>query len=298
MPPKYPFARNHPANVASNDPSSSTTTPRRNQVDDRPIVVSASGIDQKSPGVGLTADSPSTLRSRIPSPRNPLAGFTNNSSSYPSPSTVLQQGKSRLLSLGKKKKNSENGRGWMRVDTESPTKDSTPLTGSRNGGPSSGGISIPRYDARGYPIKETDKGNGQSESGHSIAASSSSHTAGVDGESGRPPQRDRRPLPQAPDTGVNGLYGSYPPAQNGYSYSQPYSPYDPSPSGDYTPSIYAESAFSVASYISEGSMTHFKKYDALKENYSSYSISSKGGPRHLGEMVSLFSSAGSVGIIS
>jgi hypothetical protein len=52
------------------------------------------------------------------------------------------------------------------------------------------------------------------------------------------------------------------------------------------PSIYGESKVSLASMRSEDSMTHFRKFDSMQDSYGAFSISSKGGKRHLGEMVS------------
>jgi hypothetical protein len=56
---------------------------------------------------------------------------------------------------------------------------------------------------------------------------------------------------------------------------------------------YGDSRVSLNSIGSEGSMTHFKKYDALREGYPNLSISSKGGKRQLGDMVRLDSNTGS-----
>jgi len=278
MPPKYPFARSHPPSS-----SSSSSTPRRN--DERPIVVSASGVAPNSPAAGLSADSPNTLRSRIPSPRNPLAGFSNDAANYPSPS----QGRSRLLSLGKKKKKQsvDNGKGWMRVDTESPTKDVTSMKAV------GGGIAVPKYDARGYPARESplpgplsspslpDVGRSgakgkKNEQGQYMSLSPSSESlsstlAGVEGENGRRPD------------------ATYPPVMS-YSMAAPsYSPYDPytgNGQGATTPSLYAGSIRSNFSTHSMDSMTHFKKYDVVDREFQNSSISSKGGQKYLAEMVS------------
>ena len=300
MPPRYPFSRNVPPTSSNTTPQQVNQSTHQSRNEDRTIVVSASGVAPNSPAAGLTADSPSTLRSRIPSPGNPLTGFTSNSSSYPSPQSVLQQGTSRLLSLGKKKgptKNGKGGKGWMMVDTESPTKDVRSLSAStsRDGRDSSVSVprldGIPRFDARGYPLKESPKNFGHSysnskstllskdsqgfhESGSSdsIASSSSSTLA----DSGRyssdhvlpyvPCQHDQYQQPPMPHP------DPYQPTYDNHIYGQ-------------TPSIYTESRFSVATSGSEKSMTHFHKYDALKDAYSSHSISSKGGQRHLADLV-------------
>ena len=52
------------------------------------------------------------------------------------------------------------------------------------------------------------------------------------------------------------------------------------------PSLYGESRVSLASMASENSMTQFRKHDALQDSYGAFSISSKGGKKHLAEMVS------------
>ena len=55
MPPRYPFARNHPSQASS---SSSDPSAPQSRYDDRPIVLSASGRNPSSPAEGLAALSP------------------------------------------------------------------------------------------------------------------------------------------------------------------------------------------------------------------------------------------------
>jgi hypothetical protein len=323
MPPKYPFTRSHP--------SSSTTTTTTNTPQDRPIVVSASGIAPNSPATGLAADSPSTLRARIPSPRNPFTGnaFTNDSSSYPSPSESgsKARGKSRGPMIRKKKTSEGGGKGWMRVDTDSPTKGSNNYqdgTGeSSNHAGHSGTIPVPRYDARGYPTRDrppdprsspessksirfndptmytsTIHPNRSQESLNSI----SSTAAGVSYNEYPPHQRsssDTRFLsPERPSSYYAPIDGASPntlfPPTMSYGLNQPsYSPYETNPDRmvdpAYVPSGWdggGDSRISVNTVGSEGSMTQFRKYDALREGYPDFSISSKGGKRQLGDMVS------------
>ncbi|KAK4685737.1 beta-glucan synthesis-associated protein KRE6, partial [Tremellales sp. Uapishka_1] len=285
MAPKYPFARSHPSSSSTSTTTTTTTT-------ERPVVVSASGRAPPSPAAGLTADSPSTLRSRIVSPRNPAVAdvFQNDTSSYPSPSALLK-GKAK-----RKKTKSEANGGWIPLSTASPP------------------VQVPRYDARGYPTKDFDSPESsksirfenqtplrRSNSQLSMASSVSSTGAGVGDE------RDRRFLSAERPTSyyapIDGATPNtlYPPTLN-YGLSAPsYSPYgDPSPDANHAygvmpnaqpvPSLYGDSRVSLVSQTSDHSMTHFRKHDALKDEYAKFSISSKGGKggkRHLGDMFSL-----------
>jgi hypothetical protein len=321
MPPKYPFARSQPS-------SSSTTTTTQ----ERPIVVSASGVAPKSPANGLSADSPSTLRSRIPSPRNPFAsnGFTNDTSSYPSPSDSLSKGKARGLSLVRKKKNKSEGggKGWMRVDTESPTKGSDTYVNGLGGSSHAGTIAVPKYDSRGYPARErlpdpnlspessrsvrytdpplystTLHPNRSQESLNSISSNSagvSYNTNSYPPPSSREPSGSRFLSAERPSTYYAPIDGAspntlYPPTMS-YGLNQPsYSPYEtnldrmvnpPTVPDLYSNTWAGESRLSVNSMASDNSMTHFNK-DPLRGGPSSFSISSKGGKRQLGDMVNL-----------
>lgn len=51
----------------------------------------------------------------------------------------------------------------------------------------------------------------------------------------------------------------------------------------------AQSSISVATQFSTQSMTHFRKYDTMQDSYGAFSISSKGGRKHLGQTVSYLS---------
>ena len=279
MAPKNPFTRSRPAVFYSSPSNTDGST--------QPIVLSASGIAPNSPAAGLSAGSPSTLRARIPSPRTHTHtgvsdAFQNENSSYPSPSDVLSKDKQK--GKGKRKKNkSEGGRqAWMRVDSESPSR----------------GLEIPRYDARGYPTRDRppdpklapegtksvrfSNGSPPSTRRDSLVSDISLTGAGVDGDGA-----GRFLSPDLP----SGFYGpvdgaspsaSYPPTMN-YALSAPsYSPYEVNPARiveqGVGQSLYGDSR-------SEDSMTHFRGYDSLRDMYPASSISSKGGKRHLGEMV-------------
>jgi len=290
MAPKYPFARNNPSAVAS---SSTSHTNGNGNGNGRPIVVSASGVAPNSPAAGLSADSPSTLRSRIPSPRTNTGvadTFQNDVSSYPSPSALL----SKVKDKGKRKKNKSEGgnKGWMRVENDSPSRGLE--------------IPIPRYDARGYPTRDRPPDPGLSpESAKSVrfsnglrpstsrdssASDISSTGAGVDGDAGRFLSPVRPSSYYAPIDGASPS-ALYPPTMN-YALSAPsYSPYETNPermaNGGVVPSLFGDSRVSLNSVNSEDNRTHFRKYDSLRDMYPAFSISSKGGKRHIGDMVCL-----------
>ena len=282
MGPQYPFTRNTPSAIAS----SSSNNPFQSG-NGRPIVVSASGVAPNSPAAGLSADSPSTLRARIPSPRTQtgIAGsFQNDTSSYPSPPAILSKGKNK-----RKKNKSEGGKlGWLKVENDSPSR----------------GREIPRYDSRGYPTRDRPPDPGLSpESAKSVRFSSglrpstsrdslvsdvSSTGAGIDGDPGRFLSPERPSSYYAPIDGASPS-ALYPPTIS-YALSAPsYSPYENNPARmadpNPIPSLYGDSRISLHSNKSEDSMTHFRKYDSLRDMYPAFSISSKGGKRHLGEMV-------------
>ena len=312
MPPKYPFSRSRPGQ-SSSSAGASNSTPSRNQDDERPIVVSASGRAPTSPAINNLAaeSSPSTLRSRIPSPRNIINAFTSDSrSSYPSPADQLSKGKTR-----RKKDKSSVNHPWQPLSTSSPGRGNLQVT-------------VPQYDARGYPVKE--KGNrsptspessktvrlgmARSTSRDSFASDLSSTGAGVNEEQNRflSPERPMSYYAPSSSDGHGSASGSgsthYPPMS--YSLAAPsYSPYDPYPQNGGSsdghgydngygyengyprekgksplPSLYGGSMVSLGSTKSEGSMTHFRKYDAL-EGSSAFSITSKGGKKHIVDMV-------------
>ncbi|KAK8844068.1 hypothetical protein IAR55_006862 [Kwoniella newhampshirensis] len=323
MAPKYPWARNAPAGSSSSPSntaggsgsgSGSSSTPTRNPFDSQPIVVSASGRAPNSPAAGLTADSPSTLRARGVSPRQPsgLANdvFQSNTSSYPSPSDSLSRGKSS--SKRKKDKGGAKNGGWIPLSTSSPAQSPAKV------------VAVPRYDSRGYPARDggfdpvhlspesmrygepsSSSGLRPSPSHDSLASDLSSTGAGVNEETGHflsPERASSYYVPsaythsQSSHTHVNPTPVSlYPPTLD-YSLSAPsYSPYDyhanstgivPNPNP--LPSLYGDSRVSLASQRSGDSMTHFKQFDSLKDGgLGAFSISSKGGKRHLADMFSL-----------
>jgi hypothetical protein len=51
-------------------------------------------------------------------------------------------------------------------------------------------------------------------------------------------------------------------------------------------SLYAQSMMSVQTRGSDSSLTHFRKHDHIQDSYGAFSISSKGGTKHLGKNVS------------
>ena len=251
--------------------------------------------------------SPANLRARIPSPRNPF-GFANESARYPSPTSAA---KSRLISLVKKRNKSQSGKGWLRIDTESPTKDTTPARpplshhSSQSSSQSSGqghatprardNLQVPRYDARGYPVRP-----GQSEASSPAGSSHSSqnrqdypfapqgnHLSASDsrdslltGESSTLAAHsydDDRPSTYYYQSG-SAPNGTYPPAVS-FSSDTPYDPYRSNPLQ--REKSLAESTISALSQASYDSYSNLKKYDALKEEFRSVI-----GRRHLSEMVS------------
>ncbi|ORY28762.1 beta-glucan synthesis-associated protein-domain-containing protein [Naematelia encephala] len=302
MPPRYPFSRNQPS--SSSTSTTTTGTPSAAAGSDRPIVVSASGRAPNSPALALSANSPSQLRSRIPSPRHPPNHnndvFENDTVHYPSPSAALSKGKSN----GKAKKRKD---GWIKVDSDSPSQ----------------ALPIPRYDARGYPTRDRPpdpKASPESsKSVHyeplntlrpsrsidSLSSEVSSTGAGVNEETNRflyPPGDAARVGTgflslNRPSSYYAPIDGASPntlqPPTMSYALNQPsYSPYevnperlvDPSP----VPSLYGESKVSLAA--SESSMTHFRKFDALaggEAGYANWSVTSKGGKQHLANMFQL-----------
>lgn len=118
--------------------------------------------------------------------------------------------------------------------------------------------------------------------GSYYATSSNGHS--YDGASLYPPTSHAYPYP-----GSNGQ-------PQAYAYGDGTSPYGASSasmSDTYVPSLYAQGAGANGSHVSltslnsGNSMTHFRKYDALGTAYSSASVTSKGGKRHLADMFSL-----------
>jgi hypothetical protein len=263
---RYPFGRNSP---------SSSSTHR-----DVPTVISASGRVDASPSLGLVADTPSTLRARNPSPRNPDGAFSNDTSSYPSP--AAQSSRSR----GKKKQMAEDQASEGRVPVN--------LASS---------VSIPRYDSRGYPTKErppdyrdspesststrTDRGLRPTLSAVSLYSVSSTAAGASEGEESRflSPERRSYYTSHANDTSTS----LHPPTVD-YSLSTPgYSPYDHANAGIVPygtapgPSLYGDSRLSVNTMVSGNSRTGLREYDPQMNR--GVSMSKKGVRRHLFDMV-------------
>ena len=253
-------------------------------------VVSASG---RSPA-NLSVVSPQKLRSRN-SPRHPDTGpttFQSDQSLYPSPAAQLIKGKST--------KRSANGNGqgrWMELSGDSPQKD-VAVGGSQ--------MAVPRFDSRGYPNKNGEPSDSIPLRSISRGSMVSISTAGAGFDDDMYSREYMTSTPDRPSTYfAEGQGGSvagasiYPPVS--YSLSEPSrDPYDHNPPGFGShnpygqgtgnhqgplPSLYGDSKVSLASMRSEDSMTHFRKFDSMQDSYGAFSVSSKGGKRHLGEMV-------------
>lgn len=184
-------------------------------------------------------------------------------------------------------------------------------------GPPNSGVSIPRFDARGYPAKNRppDNGNLSPESAKSLLrfengyggvamkhsksdesiSSISTTGAGVneETESVRLNRFANRPSSYyAASDAPSSATMVYPPVLN---YNMPgYNPYDNG--HGYTngksgtsplPSLYGDSRASLHSTYSGDSMTHFKRQDAMQDHYGAFSISSKGGKRHIVDAVGI-----------
>jgi len=254
-------------------------------------VVSASG---RSPA-NLSVVSPQKLRSRN-SPRHPDTGpttFQSDQSLYPSPAAQLIKGKSTKRSA------SGNGQGrWMELSGDSLNKDAA-------GGGSK--MAVPRFDSRGYPNKNGEPSDSIPLRSISRGSMVSISTAGAGFDDDMYSREYMTSTPDRPSTYfAEGQGGSvagasiYPPVS--YSLSEPSrDPYDHNPPGFGShnpygqgtgnhqgplPSLYGDSKVSLASMRSEDSMTHFRKFDSMQDSYGAFSVSSKGGKRHLGEMVS------------
>jgi hypothetical protein len=324
MPSKFPWQRPQPAASTSTNSQGSPSNPYTNAYrDNRPI--ESSGLSTSrvpvSPAIGdLSVDSPSQLRARVNSPHNRVAVpdvFKNDNRAYPSPSAAAASGQKRGVSFLKRKKKDEDapGQGWTQLAGDSPG----PVRGSSMVTPVSG---VKRYDARGYPERagnevgspisglspETGKLGKYmlrtSTSRDSLASDVSSTGAGVNEESGRFLSSSNRPTSYIASHDTPGSV--YPPVMD-YSLSAP--SYDPNhalnaagyawksgSSQDHSNSyntgpeparsLYAQSMMSVQTRASDSSLTHFKKHDHLQDSYGAFSISSKGGTKHLGNNVS------------
>ncbi|WWC91061.1 uncharacterized protein L201_006002 [Kwoniella dendrophila CBS 6074] len=348
MAPAYPWQRSTPAsssNATNQQNGNATPTQRTVDARSRSRVISATGI-QNSPGSvqnNLNVDSPSTLRSRIPSPRYSntitqanVESFHNENDNYPSPTDSLKKGKS------KKKYNSSQGGGWREL-SDSSDSGTSPVRKLKE--IEIDGLPIPRYDSRGYPIQHKDKdymtqrsperyqnvhrtgnkglGLRTSHSNDSLSSEVSSTGAGVNEETSNflstgHNQHSSYYMPNYSTSATSSRGSSsshsqqpstivplYPPNLD-YSLASPsYSPYDDQnhtrTTGSHSnplPSLYGDSRVSLNSMHSDGSSTQFKNHDHLKymENgiaqngaygYSNFSISSKGGKKHLADMFSL-----------
>ena len=260
---------------------------------ERGAVVSASG---RSPA-NLSVVSPQKLRSRN-SPRHPDTGpttFQSDQSLYPSPAAQLMKGKSTKRSA------SGNGAGrWMELSGDSPIED-VAVGGSRSK------MAVPRFDSRGYPNKNGEPSDSIPLRSISRGSMVSISTAGAGFDEDMYSREYMTSTPDRPSTYfAEGQGGSiagasiYPPMSYSLSESSR-DPYDPNPPGfgannpygqgtgnhqGPLPSLYGDSKVSLASMRSEDSMTHFRKFDSMQDSYGAFSVSSKGGKRRLGEIVS------------
>jgi hypothetical protein len=258
--------------------------------------------------------------------------FSNEASSYPSPSGILR-GKVKVRTDKDVRKEKEREKeksglskskgGWLAQPDDSP--------GPSRGAPPNN-FRIPRFDTRGYPAREhlsNGHGNGAPSpesnkslpfdrsrlppsDSHDSLSSVSTTGAGVNEEAGpflseysERPSSHFGPLSSEGHTPAD----LYPPVIN-YSLSAPScnlydNPVDgqirrsPEPSlygydydggsgnghGGYGYGVFGESRVSLNRMNSEASMTHFKKYDSLNDSYGAFSVSSKGGKKHIADMV-------------
>lgn len=310
MAPRNPFTRGKPSSSThggSNEAGPSNYR-QRDDAAEKAVVVSASG---RSPA-NLTVVSPTNLRSRT-SPRNPEAAgssaFQSDQSLYPSPAAYMLRGKSKKKANGES--SSSNGKGrWMELSGDSPIKEA-----SSSGSGSGSKMTVPRFDSRGYPSRGEE---GQSSSSEFIPLRSvsrgsmvsiSTAGAGMDDEPTMFTREFMTSTPDRPSTYYADGHGEtvagasiYPPMPMSYSLSESSrDPYNPNPTGfgannpygqgtgnhpGPLPSLYGDSKVSLASMRSENSMTHFRRYDAMQDSYGAFSITSKGGKRHFGEIVS------------
>lgn len=296
MGPRYPFTRSKPSSSTLEANEAGPSNYYATNEAERGGVVSASG---RSPA-NLSVVSPTKLRSRN-SPRNPEQGpttFQSDPSSYPSPPFYLIKGKSTKRAKGD---NGSNGKGrWMELSGDSPSKDV--VVGSRSR------MAVPRFDSRGYPNKNGEPSDSIPLRSISRGSMVSISTAGAGVDEDFSYSREfMTATPERPSTYFAEGQGEtvagasiYPPMS--YSLSEtsrdPYDPHPPgfganNPYGQGTgnhpgplPSLYGDSKVSLASMRSDNSMTHFKRFDAMQDSYGAFSMSSKGGKRHLGEMVS------------
>jgi hypothetical protein len=171
-------------------------------------------------------------------------------------------------------------------------------------------MSVPRFDSRGYPTREGESGSStplRSVSRGSMVSISTAG-AGLDEETTMSTREYMTATPDRPSTYYAQGQGEtvagasiYPPMS--YSLSETSrDPYNPNPMGfgannpygqgtgnhpGPLPSLYGDSKVSLASMRSEDSMTHFRKFDAMQDSYGAFSMSSRGGKRRLGEVVSV-----------
>lgn len=312
MPSRFPWQRPQPTASGSTNPSyASPSNPYANAYASNPPASSGTTTarDPNSPAIGLVAESPNQLRARVNSPHNRAVPdvFQNDNRAYPSPSAAAAgpgAGKRVVSFLKRKKKDEDSPQGWQQLPDDSP--------GPRRGAAGVGGVK--RYDARGYPERAgNDVGSPlpglspenkryllrTSRSHDSLASEVSSTGAGVNEESGRFLSSSNRPTSYYASSDAPTVH----PVMD-YSLSAP--SYDPNhangklegtgyvwksggANGGPEPaqSLYAQSMMSVQTRTSDTSMTHFKKHEHVSDSYGAFSISSKGGKKHLGNNVSV-----------
>jgi len=294
MAPRYPLTRSKPSSSAVDPSEAGPSNYHASNEVERGGVVSASG---RSPA-NLSVVSPTKLRSRN-SPRNPESGLTtfqSDQSLYPSPVAHLIKGKST-------KRSASNGSGkgrWMELSGDSPTKDYLNASGSGTQ------MAVPRFDSRGYPNKNGEASDSIPLRSMSRGSMVSISTIGAGVDEDMYSREYMTSTPDRPSTyfaeGQGGTVAGaslYPPMS--YSLSETSrDPYDPNPPGfgannpygqgtgnhqGPLPSLYGDSKVSLTSMRSQDSLTHFRKFDAMQDSYGAFSMTSKGGKRHLGEMV-------------
>ena len=253
-------------------------------------MVSATGVAPNSPAGGLSAASPFTLRARIPSPRTHTGvsdSFQNDSSSYPSPSAFLAKGKSK-----RKKNKSESGnKGWMRVESDSAEQriGDTSIRCSRVS--NSEKIDLP---TRNIHPKAQNPSPSLITSVRAVVEtrwSRMSHqqvqvSTGI--QAGFYPQKDLHHTTLLSMAHLLPLCTLLPSAT---PYPHPVIHPMRSILNGWSTLTLSQARMAIREFRynrvqSEDSMTHFRKYDSLREMYPAFSISSKGGKRHLSDMVS------------
>jgi hypothetical protein len=203
-----------------------------------------------------------------------------------------------------KRKGDEKGR-WMELSGDSPIEEII-----LDGG-SSSKMAVPRFDSRGYPDRNGEPSDAiplrSISRGSMVSISTAGPAGGLEDDLdfsreyiSWTPERSSVYYPEGEEETVGGE-SIYPPMSyslseasrdpydtnlTGFGFSDPYGVGTGSHSGP-LPSIYGSSKVSLASMRSEDSMSHFRRYDTMQDNYGAFSMRKKGGKRQLEEMVSI-----------